>query len=107
MFLKIFQNVTLFTEYLVENYYSNHTVIETKYLNKEMAVKHIVREVALVLIITVISITVALFIANNAQSEPLRLKDNQWHHHSKDQSIIHGADSGNIRITDVKIKKKL
>ena len=86
--------MTLFTEYLVENYYSNHTVIETKYLNKEMAVKHIVQEVALVLIITVISITGAFFIANHAQS-------------SKDQSIIHGADSGNIRITDVKLKKKL
>jgi len=107
MFLRIFQNVTLFTEYLVENYYSDYTVIETRYLNKEMAVKHIVQEVLLVLIITVISITVALFIANNAQSEPLRLKENQKYHHSKDQSIIHGADNGNIRIIDAKLKKKL
>ncbi|MGV7234901.1 MAG: hypothetical protein ACQ9ET_01470 [Nitrosomonadaceae bacterium] len=69
--------------------------------------KHRVQEVVLVLIITVICITVAFFIANNVQSEPLRLKDNQWHHHSKDQSIINGIDSGNIRIIDVKLKKKL
>jgi len=99
--------VALFTEYLVENYYSDYTVFGTKYLNKEMAVKHIVQEVVLVLIITVISITAALFIANNVQSEQLRLKGNQWHHHSKDQSIIHGADSRSIRIIDVKLKKKL
>jgi hypothetical protein len=60
--------VTLFTEYLVENYYSDHTVFGAKYLNKEVAVKHIVQEVVLVLIITVICITVAFFIANNVQS---------------------------------------
>lgn len=99
--------MTLFTEYLVGNYYSKHTVFGAKYLNKEMAVRHIVQEVVLVLIIAVISITVALFIANSAQSEPLRLKDNQWHHHSEDQSKIHGADGGNIRIIDAKLKKKL
>ena len=99
--------MTLFTEYLVENYYSGYTVFGTKYLNKEMAVKHKVQEIVLVFIITVISISVALFIANNAQSEPLRLKDNQWHHHSKDQSIIDGADSGNMRVIDVKLKKQL
>lgn len=99
--------MTLFTEYLVENYYSDYTVFGTKYLNKEMAVKHIVQEVVLVLIITVISITIALLIAQNVHSGQLRLKDNQWHHHSKDQSIIHDADSGSIRIIDVKLKKKL
>lgn len=69
--------------------------------------KNIVQEVILVLIIAVVCITVAFLIANNVQSEPLRLKDNQWHHHSKDQSIISGTDSGNIRIIDVKLKKKL
>jgi hypothetical protein len=72
-----------------------------------MAVRHIVQEVVLVLIIAIISITIALFIANSVQSEPLRLKHNQWHHHSKGQSVIHGAASGNIRIIDVKLKKKL
>jgi hypothetical protein len=68
-------------------------------------VKHIVQEVLLVLIITVISITVALFIANNAQSQPLRLKDNQRYHYSKDQSVIHGTDNGNLRIINIKLKK--
>jgi hypothetical protein len=68
-------------------------------------VKHILQEIVLVFIIAVISISVALFIAHNAQSEPLRMKDNQWRHHSKDQSIIKGADSGNMHIIDVKLKK--
>ena len=63
-----------------------------------MTVKHIIQEIVLVIIITVISISVALFIANNAQSEPLRLKDDQLHHLSDDQSIIDSAGSENIRI---------
>lgn len=71
-----------------------------------MVVKHIVQEVVLVLIITVISITGALFIANSVQSEPLRLKNNQWSHHSK-YHTMHGSDGGNIRIIDIKLKKKL
>lgn len=69
--------------------------------------KNIVQEVILVLIIAVICVTIAFFIANNVQSEPLRLKDKQWHHHSKDQSIIYGIDGENIHIIDVKLKKKL
>ena len=69
--------------------------------------KQIVQEVVLVLIITVICIAIAFLIANNVQSEPLRLKENQWYYHSKDQSIIRGTDSGNIRILDIKLKKKL
>jgi len=68
-------------------------------------VKHVLQEVLLVLIITAISITFAILIANNAQAEPLHLKDNQWHNHSKDQSIIHGADSINMRIIDVELKR--
>ena len=76
-------------------------------LNKEIAVRHIVQEIVLVLIITVVSIITALFIANSVQSEPLRKKDNQEHYHSKEQSIIQGTDSGNIRIIDVKLRKKL
>ena len=72
-----------------------------------MAVRHIVQEILLVLIITVVSIIVALFIANSVQSEPLRIKDNQGHHDSKEQSIIKGADSEKIRNIDVKLQKKL
>jgi hypothetical protein len=72
-----------------------------------MVVKQIVQEVVLVLIITVISITVALFIANSVQSEPLRLKNNQWSHHLEDHSEIHGEDIGSMRIIDVRLKKKL
>lgn len=69
--------------------------------------KQIVQEIVLVLIITVISITVALFIANSVQSEPLRLKNNQLNHHPKDHFEIHGEDIGSIHIIDVKLKKKL
>ena len=72
-----------------------------------MAVKHIIQEIVLVVIITVISISVALFIASNAQSEPLSQKDNQLHHHLKDQPIINSTDSGNIRTIGAKLKMKL
>ena len=97
----------LFTEYLVENYYPKYAVFEAWYLNKEVTVRHIVQEILLVLIIAVASIIVALFIANSVQSEPLRVKDNQWHYDSKEQSVIKGADSENIRNIDVKLQKKL
>ena len=97
----------LFTEYLVENYYPKYAVSGAWNLNKEVAVRHIVQEILMVLIITVVSIIVALFIANSVQSEPLRIKDNQWHYDSKKQSIIKDADSENIRIIDVKLQKKL
>ena len=72
-----------------------------------MAVRHIVQEIVLVLVITVISITAALFIANSVQSKPLRIKNNQWHHQLKVQPIIKGANSGDIRLTEVKLNKKL
>ena len=72
-----------------------------------MAVKHKIQEIVLVVIITVISISVALFIANNAQSEPLLQKDNQLHHHSEDRPIINSTDSGNIRTLGAKLKMQL
>ena len=97
----------LFTEYLVENYYPKYAVSEAWHINKEVAVRHIVQEILLVLIIAVVSIIVALFIAKSVQSEPLHIKDNQRHYESKEQSIIKGVDSENIRIIDVKLQKKL
>lgn len=69
--------------------------------------KHILQEILLVLIITVICITTALFIAQSVQSEPLRVEDNTSTRHSKDNSIIHGADASAAHVIDDGLKEKL
>lgn len=66
--------------------------------------KHIVQEVLLVLIITIISIVAALFIAHSVRSETLHDKDT-WNHSSENSLRIH--KSGNPSIADIKIKEKL
>jgi len=59
--------------------------------------KHIVQEVLLVLIITIISVIAALFIAHSVQSETLRQKDT-WSHYSKGHFTIH--NNGNKAVVD-------
>ncbi len=68
--------------------------------------KHKVREVLLVLIITVISIAVSLFIANSVQSESLQPKDT-WGHHSKGHPTIHNTDTGDVGVIDNELKESL
>jgi len=68
--------------------------------------KHKVREVLLVLIITVISIAVSLFIANSVQSESLQPKDT-WGHHSKGHPTIHNIDTGDVGVIDNELKESL
>ncbi len=59
--------------------------------------KHIVQEVLLVLIITIISVIAALFIAHSVQSETLRQKDT-WSHYSKGHFTIH--NNGDKAVVD-------
>jgi len=68
--------------------------------------KHRVQEVLLVLIITVISVTVSLFIAHSVQSESLRLKD-AWVHSSKGHPTIHNTDTGDVGVIDNDLKESL
>lgn len=69
--------------------------------------KHIVQEVVLVIIITVISVTVALLIANSVNSEPLRMKGDQLNTYSKTKNNVHSFNSRKVRITEIKLEKKL
>lgn len=66
--------------------------------------KHIVQEVLLVLLITIISIMAALFIAHSVQSEPLNQKDPRDH-----SSIGHLTpyDSGSAGVVDGEFEEKL
>lgn len=66
--------------------------------------KHIVQEVLLVLIITIISIVAALFIAHSVRSETLHNKDT-WSHSSESSPRIH--KSSNIGVISIRIKEKL
>ncbi len=53
--------------------------------------KHIVQEVLLVLIITIISVIAALFIAHSVQSETLHQKDTWSHltiHNNGDKAVV-------------------
>jgi len=59
--------------------------------------KHIVQEVLLVLIITIISVIAALFIAHSVQSETLRQKDT-WSHYSKGHFTTH--NNGDKAVVD-------
>jgi len=76
------------------------------HLRGEKAMKHRVQEVLLVLIITVISVTVSLFIAHSVQSESLRLKD-AWVHSSKGHPTIHNTDTGDVGVIDNDLKESL
>ncbi len=64
--------------------------------------KHIIQEVLLVLIITIISIVAALFIAHSVRSEALHNKDT-WNHSSESIPRIHKSD--NAGVADIRIKK--
>lgn len=66
--------------------------------------KQILQEVLLVLIITIISIVAALFIAHSVRSETLHNKDT-WNHSSENSPRIH--KSGNAVVADIRIKEKL
>ena len=66
--------------------------------------KHIVQEVLLVLIITIISVIVALFIAHSVQSESLHQKDT-WNHSSKGHPTIH--NNGDAGVVDSGFEEKL
>ena len=68
--------------------------------------KHKIREVLLVLIITVISVAVSLFIANSVQSESLQPKDT-WGHYSKGHPTIHNTDTGDLGVIDNELKESL
>jgi len=68
--------------------------------------KHKIREVLLVLIIAVISVTVALFIAKSVQSESVQPKDT-WGHHSKGHPTIHNTDTGDVGVIDNELKESL
>ena len=57
--------------------------------------KHIVQEVLLVLIITIISIVVALFIAHSVRSETLYFKDT-LSHPSENKPRIHNSGDPNV-----------
>ena len=59
--------------------------------------KHIVQEVLLVLIITIISVIAALFIAHSVQSETLHQKDT-WRHYSEVHFTIH--NNGDKAVVD-------
>ncbi len=76
------------------------------HLREEKAMKHRVQEVLLVLIITIISVTVSLFIAHSVQSESLRLKDT-WRHSSKVHPTIHNTDTGDVGVIDNELKESL
>lgn len=66
--------------------------------------KHIIQEVLLVLIITIISIVAALFIAHSVRSETLHNKYT-WNHSSESSPRIH--KSGYAVVADIRIKEKL
>ncbi len=66
--------------------------------------KHIVQEVLLVLIITIISVIAALFIAHSVQSETLHQKDT-WSHYSKGHPTIH--NNGDKAVVDSEFKERL
>lgn len=66
--------------------------------------KQIVQEVLLVLIITIISIVAALFIAHSVRSETLHEKDT-WNHSSESNPRIH--KSSNAGVADIRIKERL
>ncbi len=68
------------------------------------AMKHIVQEVFLVLIITIISVIAALFIAHSVQSETLHQKDT-WSHNSKGHPTIH--NNGDKAVVDSEFKERL
>lgn len=66
--------------------------------------KHIVQEVFLVLIITIISIVAALLIAHSVRSETLHHKDT-WNYSSEGNPEIH--NSGDAGAADVRFKERL
>lgn len=66
--------------------------------------KHIVQEVLLVLIITIISIVVALFIAHSVRSETLHYKDT-LSHSSESKPRIH--NSGDPGVAVIRTKARL
>lgn len=66
--------------------------------------KHIVQEVLLVLIITIISIVAALFIAHSVRSETLHDKDT-LSHSSESKPRIH--NSGDPSVVGIRSKKRL
>jgi hypothetical protein len=66
--------------------------------------KHIIQEVLLVLLITIISIMAALFIAHSVQSEPLNQKDT-WNHSSKGHLTPY--NSGTTGVVDGEFEEKL
>lgn len=68
--------------------------------------KHKVQEVLLVLIITVISVTVSLFIAHSVQSESLQPKDTLGHP-SKGHPTINTVDTGDVGVIDNELKESL
>ena len=66
--------------------------------------KHIVQEILLVLVITIISVAAALFIAHSVQSEPLQLNDT-WSHSSKGHPTIYNTDDSSV--IDGELKERL
>ncbi len=68
--------------------------------------KYRVQEILLVLVITVISVTAAFFIAYGVQSEPLHLKDTLGHF-SKSHTIIHNIDTGDVGVIDDELNERL
>lgn len=66
--------------------------------------KHIVQEVLLVLIITIISIVVALFIAHSVRSETLNYKDT-LSRSSESKPSIH--NSGDPSVAGIRSKARL
>ena len=66
--------------------------------------KHIVQEILLVLVITIISVTAAFFIAHSVQSEPLQLNDT-WSHSSKGHPTIY--NTGDSSAIDGELKERL
>jgi len=75
-------------------------------LRREKAMKYRVQEILLVLVITVISVTAAFFIAHSVQSEPPQMKDTLGHF-SKSHPIIHNIDTGDVGVIDGELNERL